>query len=178
MKSFRSIAIVEHPVDRVLPVMRDSLPELAAQIDDVSSITAESRSELSDGSILLVNRWESATRIPGPLTDTLGAQRITWLDKARWSPNGGCTWEIEPNVLAKHIVCSGRTTFESAMAGRGTRILFEGTFVLRTDHLAGAGMYTAIAPAIEFLASGVIPRSFQQVTRAVARRLGRAPAPP
>ncbi|OIQ74482.1 hypothetical protein GALL_438680 [mine drainage metagenome] len=66
-----------------------------------------------------------------------------------------------PALLAGHIDCGGSTRYESAMAGRGTRVTFEGYFNLRPGFAGAlpAALEPAAAGFVESIVSTVIPRN-------------------
>jgi hypothetical protein len=160
--------MIRQPLDRVWSVMRDRLPEIAGKMEDLDSIVVLERSTEPDGRLRLTNRWNARQQIPALLQGALGAKAVNWLDRAVWDDAlRQCTWSIEPSVLAGHIECGGTTRYEPAMAGRGTRVTFEGYFTLKAGFLEGlpGAFEPAIAGFAETIVSSVIPRN---LSRAVA----------
>ena len=168
MKTFSSFTMIRHPLEQVWATMRDRLPEIAMQMEDLESIVVVERSVESDGRLRLVNRWNAKQQVPALLENALGGKTIHWIDRAVWDDGlRKCTWSIEPSVLAGHIECGGTTRYEPAMAGRGTRVTFEGYFSLKPGFLDGfpAAFEPTIAGFAETIVSSVIPRN---LARAVA----------
>jgi hypothetical protein len=138
MKPFGSFTMVRQPLDEVWAAVRDRLPEIAGRLEDLESVVTLQHIEEADGRLRLLNRWTARQRIPAPLRGVVGADTISWLDRAEWmGASRTCLWTIAPSVLPDHVQCSGSTRYEPAMAGRGTRVTFEGTFALRSGFLAG-----------------------------------------
>jgi hypothetical protein len=171
MKDFRSFTMVREPLEEIWATLRDRLPEIAARMDDLESVEALERSQEPGGRIRLVNRWNARQRIAPALRGAVGADSISWLDRALWDPSSHtCTWSIAPSVLPGHIECGGATRYEPAMAGRGTRVTFEGRFALRPGFLAG--MPAAFEPLarslVESIFSTMIPRNLARAVSAAA----------
>jgi hypothetical protein len=168
MKSFSSFTMVKQAPEALLCVVRDRLPEIARDMDDIESIELLERVEETDGSLTLVNSWHARHKIPALLQKRLGAATISWIDRAQWlSSQRCCRWTIEPSLLRGYIVCAGSTTFEPAMTGRGTRVTFDGTFDLKPGFLAGvsASLEPLISSFVESVVSTIIPRN---LARAIA----------
>jgi len=172
MKTFRDVAVLQQPLERVWSTMRDRLPELAAALDDIEQIVVLEREAPAPGRTRLTNEWRAAQRIPKLLQARLGVEAVRWLDRNQWDDASHvCTWTIEPALLAKQIACSGSTTYTPAMGGRGTRVVFEGTFELAPGALrALAGPLEQPAAAfIESVVTVFVPRNLRKVLEAAER---------
>ena len=168
MKPFQSFTMVKQPLEEVWMIMRDRLPEIAASMEDLESIEIIERTIESNGRLRLLNRWRAKQQIPTMLQGKLGASTVYWLDRALWDNNTHvCTWSIEPSVLPGHIECCGITTYTSAMAGRGTKVTFEGYFNLKSGFLEGlpVSLELALTGFVEMIVSSLIPRN---LSRAIA----------
>jgi len=172
MKTFRDLVIVKQPLPQVYSMVRDRLPEIAAELDDIAAIVCLEHTRLEDGRHRCTNRWTSSQRIPALLQGHLGAADVSWLDRNEWDDQGHvCTWSIEPSLLAEHIRCTGRTSFEPAMGGRGTRVTLSGEFALAPGalkSLAGPLEQPALA-CVESIVTVFIPRNLRKVVEAAAR---------
>jgi hypothetical protein len=174
MKEFRSLAVLRHPRHAVWAAMRDRTPALAVHLADVAEIVELSRSDSGDGVVELVNVWRSAAKIPGILRPVLSPEMLAWTDTASWDQHRyECHWRIEPRLMSDACECRGVTRFEEAMAGRGTRIVFGGTFSVIPARLPGA---TAViggptARGIEAFVTSVVPRNFSKLAKAVESSL-------
>lgn len=172
MKVFRDVVVVKQPLERVWTTMRDRLPELATDVEDVERIIVLEREDIAPGRVRLVNEWRSGHKIPKLLQHRLGAERVCWIDRNDWNEASHvCTWSIEPSLLSEHIRCSGQTCYAAAMGGRGSRITFEGTLELAPGALA-ALVGTLQQPAgafVESLVTVLIPRNLRKVMDAAER---------
>ncbi len=171
MKPFKSIVVVNHPVDLVWVTVRDRLPEIAAMLDDVNSVTVVEHEDARDGVVRQVNRWRSRTKIPEMLAKVVEADDLGWLDRAEWSEKDRCCrWTIEPSFLPGSIRCEGASTYAPAMGGRGARVTFEGT--LDIDMAGQAALSGALARPLsavaESVVSNLIPKNFRKTLEAAA----------
>jgi len=165
MKPFQSFTMVRQPLELVWLTLRDRLPEIAASLDDLESIEVLERKAEADNRLLLLNRWSAKQQIPHLLRDKLGVSSIYWLDRALWDDSTHvCSWSIEPSVMPDHIECRGVTTYSPAMAGRGTKVSFEGYFTLKPGFLDGlpAVLEPVLSGFVETLVSSLIPHNLSR----------------
>jgi hypothetical protein len=173
MTPFKTIAIVTAPTDALYTFMRDRLPELATDLQDIRSIRVLERRKARDGTVRLVNEWRAATRLPSAFSAIVRAEDLGWLDRAAYQSSGVCRWQIEPFLFGEHIVCEGTTTYESAMAGRGSRVTFAGRFELDSAAVQRhvGLLHQPVARLVESVVTTLIPRNFRRMMDAAARRL-------
>ncbi len=174
MKTFKSVIMVKHPRDKVWLTIRDHLAEIVPHLDDVGSITTEQREEQADDVLQLVNLWKADIDIPAILTSMIDPDSLRWTDRASWhAQDYQCHWQIEPHFFADRIHCSGTTTYEPAIGGRGTRITFAGQLEVSTHNLPGlpALMEKGADKAVEALVTTLIPKNFRKVTDALSEIL-------
>ncbi len=171
---FKSTAVIKHPLAITWDTMRDQLPEIAALLADIKSITVRERQELQAGVVRLVNLWQAAPELPALVAKHLKPEMLSWLDYAEWHPeNRECRWTIEPQFYKEYLRCQGITKFEPALGGRGTKITFSGSVALETKRLAGnatwlAGMAAGMA---EPFVQKMIPNNFMKLSKALAEFL-------
>jgi hypothetical protein len=166
MKTFSSFTMLRQPVDAMWSTMRDHLGEVAAAIEDLQGIELIERSVDNDG-LRLLHCWTTRQKVPAMLGQALGGESIAWLDRSFWrDAEKICEWSIEPVLLDGQIACGGRTYYERVMAGRGTRVRFEGYFDLKPGFARAfpTALEPALASFVESFVSTVIPRN---LTRAV-----------
>jgi hypothetical protein len=169
MKDFKSIVVVTHPLDLVWKTIRDRLPELVLLLDDIEQVTVVERQEEADGTVKLVNLWKAKPQIPSMLSSAINPAMFAWTDHAQWMPHAHeCRWRIEPQFLAERTRCTGTTRYETAMAGRGTKITFGGEFDIAAHGLAGVPSFLdgTISKAIESFVTSLIPRNFRKLAQA------------
>jgi len=170
MKTFKIQAMVRQPVDVAVRGIRDQLEQLAEHTGDPTSVVTVHRAENQDGSMRLENVWQVDVDIPTVLSSVLRVEMLAWTDVATWSPDGtSCSWQVEPHFHPDHVRCVGTTTFSSAMGGRGTRVVFSGTFEVVDTNLPGVPtmLHKPASAALESLASAAIPRGFRRVVAAI-----------
>lgn len=175
MKAFHCLIGLRQPPDRVATVIRDRLPEIAPDLEDVAAISTVARTDRPDGGVALVNEWRVNPKLPTALSAYISADMLGWLDHADWSPDlTVCRWRIEPYFMSGAIRCAGVTRFDSAMGGRGTRAIFEGS--LEIDAAALSGVPVAwrrpASAAVELLIGTLIPKNFRKTADAATALLG------
>jgi hypothetical protein len=181
MKSFKTLIVVKYPKQQVWEALRDTLAELAAFLDDVSSIKQLDRKQVASGQVMLTNLWTANIEIPQAIRSMLHAREVSWVDRAEWTESKGrCEWQIEPQFFTEHIKCAGTTSFDAAIGGRGTRITFEGTIEITLTSLPGVPnfMLGTATKAIESLVTTLIPKNFQKMTGALSHLLEQNTQPP
>ena len=169
MKNFATTAIVKHPLETVWLTMRDDITELAQQLGDIRSVKTTSRVATADA-VTLVNLWEAEPQVPPAVAAVLSSNLFRWTDHARWvTASHECQWTIEPSFAVGRISCSGTTSYEPAIGGRGTRITFRGTLDIRVGGAIGAPLVVIV----ETFVTGLIPKNFQNLALAAGSTLDR-----
>jgi hypothetical protein len=175
----KTITVLKHPTECVWVATRDRLPEIVPLLEDIESVTVQSRKKKSDGTVSLVNVWKACPKLSPILTSRIRPEMLMWKDYADWSlRNFECRWRIEPQFFTDRIKCYGLTRYEPAMGGRGTRITFETEIELYTHDLPGvpAVLEGTISKAIESLVAVMIPQNFRKVAQGVGSLLDMKPA--
>jgi hypothetical protein len=178
---FQSVSVIRHPRPVVAALMRDRLSELVPLIEDIEAITTVEREALADGRVRVVNEWQARADVPAALAAVIRPEMLRWTDTALWSAGSGasawsCSWSIVPAFQAGRFSCAGETRYGEAMAGRGTRVDFQGTLEVSARGLPGITglLESQIGRAIESFAVNLIPASFRNVTRALGTFLDRS----
>ena len=169
MKSFRSLAVLKRPRDELWAIMRDHLPSVARGVADIEEVRELERSNGTDGSVHIVNRWQVRATMPQAIRAMLKLDELAWIDRNTWDEMGRvCTWSIEPCFLTEYIVCAGQTSFAPAMGGQGSRVTFEGTLELKPGFLPLGGIEKLVTGFVESVATTIIPRNLRAVVEAAA----------
>jgi hypothetical protein len=169
MKPFKSVAIVKHPIEVVWITVRDRLSDLVPFMEDMESITSLRREDQAEGIVCLDNLWQAK---PGSFlrqSSYIRPEMFAWIDRAEWRPRSHtCHWQIESKFLPEALQCSGLTSYEPALGGRGTRLTFEGEIGLITTNLSRLPFWdNSFLSGFELLASSLIPRNMRKLTEAV-----------
>jgi hypothetical protein len=178
MKPFKTMAMLQWPRSQVWSTVRDSMPELVPYLDDIESISVQERAAGQD-SIQLTNLWRAKAQIPAALSALIRPEMLAWTDRAEWrEADYSCHFDIEPHFAKDNISCRGVARYEEAMAGRGTRILFEGTLDVDARGWPAVPSLLAgtISAAAEAFVTALIPRNFLKLGQAVNRYLQAAEA--
>jgi hypothetical protein len=179
VKTFKSLVVSTQPADLLWRTVRDRMPALAARLDDIERVKVLERQDLRDGTVRLVNEWRAKPLAGVPLKAIIGASSIVWLDHAEWNPASRiCRWRIEPRFLPGQLQCHGSTTYEPAMGGRGSRILFEGQFELTLKrHSVASTVMSHALPLVESIVTVMIPKNFRRTVDAATTMLEESPPP-
>jgi hypothetical protein len=175
MTPFKTVCVAQVPVDALYVFMRERLPELVPDLEDVRSIRVLERLKHADGTLHLVNEWRAKIRVPAVLAGLLHPDDLGWIDRAEYSAKGRvCRWQIRPLFLDKQIRCEGMTTYEPAIAGRGARVTFEGRFEFDPATLQRhvGILEKPVTQMVELIVTTIIPRNFRKTIEAAARRIG------
>ncbi|MBB4860622.1 hypothetical protein HNO88_003966 [Novosphingobium chloroacetimidivorans] len=170
MKPFAALVVLRIAPDLLCTRMRERLSEIGEGLDDIERIEELERHTQSDG-IHLVNRWYARQRVPAMLRDRLGADEISWIDRAVWSHDGtGCDWSIEPSFGSGGIRCAGSTRFEEAMGGRGARVSFAGQLDIEPSFMVAiAGPFQGpVRMLAETIATTLIPKNLRTAAEVAA----------
>lgn len=176
MKTFSSFTIVKQPIDVVWVAMRDNLYDVGKRMDDLHSIETLERERSPEG-VRLLNRWVARQKIPPLLRRHVGSEQIEWLDSAFWrDADKVCLWSIRSDVFSDYVECTGTTRYQPAMAGRGTRVSFDGHFVLKPGFSVAlpAALEPAVTALVESMASTLIPRNLARAVQLAADSQPRA----
>lgn len=169
MKTFKSIQIVKIPVEDAWLAIRDRLGELVPHLDEIESVAVQERTAQPDGDIFLVNLWQAKAKFPAVLSSIIKSDMLAWTDRAMWhEKNHECAWQIELHFAPDRTRCTGLTTFEPALGGRGTRITFAGEFSLNAKGLPGVPsiLESTVAAAAESFVTSLIPGNFRKLAMA------------
>ncbi len=170
----KSISVLKHPCAEVWTTIRDRLPEVIPFIEDMESVTVQSREEAADGTVRLVNIWKAKPKLPAIVTSYIKPEMLAWTDRAEYRVKTlECSWRTEPHFFTERIKCSGVTRYEPAMGGRGTRVTFEGDLELSLNNLPGvpAIFEGTLARGVETFVTALIPKNFRNLIEAVGHLL-------
>lgn len=168
MASFKSVIVVNKPVASIWCTVRDRMSEIASSLDDVESISVLERTVVNSETVHLVNEWR-ARNLPRMVLDRFGTDHVGWIDDAFWSDTDWkCSWTITPNILPGNVRCAGQTTYESAINGKGAKVIFQGTLELDAGRVASTfGLPGRVATSIvETIITTMIPRNFRKIVNA------------
>jgi hypothetical protein len=175
MTPFKSIIVVKHRPERLWVTIRDRMSDLAAMLDDVERVTVLERQVTDNGDVRLLNEWRAKPLLPAAMSSLVDPALLGWHDRAEWhEAERRCTWSIEPFFLPGRIQCTGVTSYEEAMGGRGARVTFEGTLALDLSTLMGPSVFDRGLNALaENIVTTLIPKNFRKTVEAAARVLER-----
>jgi hypothetical protein len=168
---FRTLDLVKHEMEKVWASMRDDLPKLADMMEDVESITEEERFE-SPPVVHVVNIWKCAMSLPNSLRMFVDSGVFIWTDRGEWNNETHvCKWTIEVHNFRDSVECHGKTVFEPAMGGNGTKITFSGDLELNSQKLAGITGFLGATVLLmaEDIIHHAIQKNFRNITKTIAK---------
>ena len=155
--NIRSVATLRHPPVVAAMAYREQLPDIAASIPGVRSVTRVRRWVVGD-SVQMHHVWTSARDVPRAWQRLVRPEQLCLDDYAIWAPDGlGCRWVIKSRVFPGAMDCRGTMSF-TEIAG-GTRVILEGSF--RFDPHALTGIPRVMARRLLSGAEGFLPSLVQ-----------------
>ena len=164
--------IINHPPDVVLAAFRDRLPEVAALIPDIKSITVISREEVGN-TTKLHNLWEANREIPKALSKFLSPDMLKWDDYAEYFPGESrCTWRIELPAFSGAVDCFGSNHYKDLGDGR-TELEMTGSLSLDLSKVPKIPrlLKRTLGPQVEKFVVALIQPNLSRTNQAVARLL-------
>jgi len=134
---FESRQIIPFPLEDVFRLIRDRLQELVPYLPNVKKIDTESRQQVGNGQIRLVNRWHGKGEIPKVAQKLVQPEKLAWLDTAVWDENDRtCRWEISPMFFRDNVSCKGANFYRAEGPDR-TCMEITGEILIRTKGIPG-----------------------------------------
>ena len=169
MTPFKSVVVVKQPLAAVWVTIRDRMPAIAEMLEDIEGVSVVSREEPAAGIVNLVNEWRVTPALPLPDV-IMNRGTLGWMDHATWTDaDRTCRWAIHTMFLPGKIRCSGATSYEPAMAGRGSRVTFSGGIELQDALPLGGLLGRATISVVESVVTTVVPRNFRKTVEAAVR---------
>jgi hypothetical protein len=173
---FKTINIIKFPVDVAWNTMRDKLPDIAKDVNDLESITEVERVISNDGNMKIVNVWKAKPNLPAMVIKYINKDMLTWTDTANWIfQEKKIDWQIHSHHFHEEMHCKGSTAFETAMGGKGCRLTFTGSLEWKGKVLSlGLGIFdNTIAKAVEGVLTQMIPSNFRKITEVMSKYIER-----
>jgi hypothetical protein len=166
------VTTIPYPLEQVFAAMRDHLPELAAYMPNVDSIVVESREELSEHRVQLVNRWNAAkTEIPPVARPFVDASRMFWTDYADWESDlHRCSWRLKTGFMSDNVNCKGTTTYVATEADR-TELRISGMLSLDLRGLLPRFVIKRATKGVEKFVIRLVQPNFQKTADALTAYL-------
>lgn len=172
MTEFKTLSVIKYPIEVTWEKMRDNLPEIVEFLDDIEKVLEKDRIVNKSNIVNIINIWYASPKIPSLIKNYIKSEMLTWTDNASWDENiFQCNWTIKPHAFADHVECKGITKFESAIAGRGTKITFSGFIDLSSADIKTALLGGITFNLIESFIVKLIPNNFIKLTNALSSYL-------
>jgi hypothetical protein len=170
--NFKTVTIVKHPIEMVWSTMQRDLAAIASSVPDIDTVTPLSSHHNESGHLMVVNVWKAKPPLPDFLVKLVQPDMLTWTDSAVWEEAQRCChWQIQSHYFKEKMTCTGSTSFEPAMGGRGCRLTFEGLLHWQADALPMKMAGTLVTQGIESFMGSLIPANFRKLAEAVERHI-------
>ena len=177
MKTFKSLVVVNAPLEATWNAVRDRLPDLVASMDDIEKVVVAERIDLDDGKIGLTNEWHAKMRVP----DILEARSrrkpsVGPIAMSGTRPSGCADGPSSPGCCAVASTAQAKLVTSRRLAG-AARAFCEGTFDLAQGALSGfaGALVSPLTPFIESIVTILIPKNLRKVIEAAARQPSSTP---
>ena len=170
MTEFKTISIVKFPVEASWHTMMHHLPKLAEEIDDIESIIQKNKAESQANATQVVNEWNAKPQLPQIVLQFIKPGMLSWTDTAAWKEKDRTvSWEIESHYFKEGMACTGETTYEPAMGGKGCRITFSGKLDMKPGALSIGGdlLSGTLSKTVEGVIAQLIPTNFKKITKSL-----------
>ena len=166
------VTTIPYALDEVYAAMRDHLPELADYMPNVESIVVESREDLSDTRVKLVNRWNAAsTEVPTVARRFVDQSQMFWTDYADWEEDGHrCQWRLETGFMSDRVTCNGNTTYVAVGDDR-TELRIRGSLSLDLKGLVPRLVLSRATSGVEKFVGRLVQPNFQKTADALTAYL-------
>ncbi len=159
------LSTVPYPMDKVLTVMRDEMPNLVTFLPNIDKIDVESREELENGELKLLNRWKaSKTEVPTVIRPFISDDKLGWLDDAHWFSDR-VEWSLKMNFMTDRIKCVGATRY--SFADGKTSIHIDGDLDIDLKGLVPGLIANKVKGTIESFVLKTLEPNFQKTADAV-----------
>jgi hypothetical protein len=166
------VSEIPFPIADVFKAMRDHMPELAKYMPNVDTINVESREDVGDGCVKLVNRWNAAaTEIPAVARPFVNQSDVYWLDHAEWNEkSNACNWRLEMGFMGDRIECIGSTSYH-VVSAESTEMRIIGTLKLDLKGLVPRLLLGKATSAVEKFVGKLVQPNFQKTSNALTAYL-------
>ena len=159
---------VQHPIEKVMVLLRDEMPKLVPYLNDVEEIVVLEHRDEPDAEHY-DNLWRaSADSAPVVVRKFLSPDLLSWRDIARW-PKGAthAEWRLQPKVGSSLFECTGKTSVTPTASG--CRIQIEGDLNIYPERVPGVPRLLAgkLRSKIEGWVVDMIVPNLQTMSRGV-----------
>ena len=168
---FKTVSIVKFTPAVTWEAMLNHMPQIAEGVDDLESIVEKEKAVLSPELTKVVNLWQAKPNLPQLIAKHIKPDMLIWTDTAIWNgEKQTVAWTIQSHYFGDQMHCSGTTTFEPAMGGKGCRLTFGGELNWKAGSVSlGFGFLDgALLKTAESVLTQMIPANFRKITEALA----------
>ncbi len=158
-------AVMDAPIDQVMPLLRDRLVELVPYLDTVDAIEEVSR-DVDGPEVKIVNAWQGNSKgLPAFAKPFMTKAMTSWVDHATWNAEARTiAWRFEPHKMKTLYDCGGVNRLEDLGDGR-TKLVINGSLVVNPTKFPR--MVRRLIPKLERWAINRIKPNLAEMPRAV-----------
>jgi hypothetical protein len=164
---------IDYERELVFETFRDNLEDLVEYLPDIEDIEVESREEVDEETVKLVNKWSAEEEdIPSLAKKFIEPEMLQWTDYATWRQDEWvCDWQIEVGFLQDAISCEGQNRYLSEDGT--TKIHIDGDLEVDASEIPGVPSLVAnkVGSAVENFVTKLIEPNLSDVNRGVERYL-------
>ena len=167
---FKTTYVLKFPCELTWNTMQERLAEVAALNEEIDYMLIKEKHTTVE-EIHITSEWKASPALPGFVMDYIKPEYLVWTDSAIWNNKTKiCHWKITPHAFPDSMQCSGRTHFESAMGGSGTKITFQGSLHASAGN-SSAPLNGIVMKALEVIVSKIIPNNFTKTAKLIGEFL-------
>jgi hypothetical protein len=166
---FHCTETLKYPLDSVWTILRDHLPHIAEQQDDIEYVHVRKRDRKTTKSTHVISTWRADPPLPAFLKSFIKPDMLIWTDDATWDDDETtCHFTIITHYQVEDIRCVGTIALEAA-GTKSTRITYSGTLTIKKTPQSSIFMTSFIIKGIEAVASKIIEHNFAKVVKTLTK---------
>jgi hypothetical protein len=165
---FNCTETIKYPLSTTWETMRDQLPHIAVQQDDIEYVKVEKRAKKKPDSVHVISIWKASPNLPAFLKSFIKPEMLIWTDDAVWdNDNYVCHFDIATHYKVEEITCVGSIKFDPA-GTKSTKIIYSGVLTITKTPKSSIFMTGFVIKGIEAVAAQLISHNFSKVVKALA----------
>jgi len=169
--NFKCVETLKHSSLIVWTALRDRLPEMAEQQDDIEYVHVEKRVQKAPGTTHVISTWRADPPLPGFLKGFIKPDMLVWTDDAIWTDEDTiCRFTIITHYKIEDIRCVGTIAVEST-GSKSTRITYSGVLTIKKTPQSSIFMTSFIIKGIEAVASKIIEHNFDKLAKTLDKTI-------
>ncbi len=162
--------LINHPISKVYPLIRDKMADVVPYLPNVESIVVVEREEKGEGKLRLLNRWQGKSgAIPRIVRPFVTSEMRIWEDDALWfDDEHKVEWTFFTKSFDRLYDCSGVNSFH-VKDENTTRVVIKGKLDVYPERLKAVPKMLArkARPKVEQFLIKMITPNLKELPQAV-----------